>query len=435
MLEMLTNALRLPDLRKRILFVFAMFGVFVLGVHIPVPGIDHDALENLFAQGGGILGMVDLFSGGALRKYSVLAMGIMPYITASIMMQLLVVAIPSLEQMQKEGGEAGRKKISQYIRYLTVVLAFFQAFGMSMTLQKMGIFAGSGFTLFQVVISQVAGTCFLMWLGELMTDKGIGNGVSLIIFCGIVNRLPMYAKQTWLLMQAGTLSVFQVLFFVALFIGTIVFVVAITQAQRKIPIQRAQRVVGNKMMSGGMSFLPLRVNSAGVIPIIFALAIVMIPTTILQFVPEGNLLAPAVTFMVKILTPGTGGTTGGSAWGLVVYAGMVVAFTYFYTSVTLNIQDMADNLKKWGNSIPGIRPGRPTMEYLDRVMSRITLAGAVFLAVVAALQYLVPEWTKVTTFTGIVGGTSLLIVVGVALETMKQIEAHLLMRHYEGFIK
>lgn len=430
MLEMLRNAFRVPELRNRILFVFGMFGVFVIGIHIPVPGVNHQALAALFEKyGAGFLGLIDVFGGGALRRYSILAMGIAPYITASIMMQLLTVAVPSLEQLQKEGGEAGRKKISQYIRYLTVVLAVLQAIGMNQLFARQGIFVGGAFGFAQVVVAQTAGTCFLMWLGEQITDKGIGNGVSLIIFCGIVNRMPFYAVQTYRLVASGAVSFFNLVFFLTVFTGTIVFVVLITQAQRRIPIQHAQRVVGNKITRGGMSFLPLRVNAAGVIPIIFAIAIVTIPSTIQGMIPPQHFLAKPITIVGNLLTPWS------SPVGLVLYAAMVVLFTYFYTAVTMNIQDMADNLKRWGSFIPGIRPGKPTHDYLDRVMSRITLAGAMFLAVIAVLQYVVPQLTGITTFTGVVGGTSLLIMVGVALETMQQIEAHLLMRHYEGFIK
>jgi preprotein translocase subunit SecY len=430
MLEMLRNALRVPELRGRILFVFGMFGVFVVGTHIPVPGVNHDVLDALFArQGAGVLGLIDVFGGGALRRYSILAMGIMPYITASIMMQLLTVAVPSLEQLQKEGGEAGRKKISQYIRYLTIVLAVVQAMGMNITFARQGVFIGGPFGFVQVVIAQTAGTCFLMWLGELITEKGIGNGVSLIIFCGIVNRMPFYVLQTYRLVAAGSVGFFNLIFFLILFFGTIVFVVLITQGQRRIPIQHAQRVVGNKITRGGMSFLPLRVNTAGVIPIIFAIAIVTIPSTFLQMVSPQHPIYPYLKWITDKLTPWM------STFGLVLYAALVILFTYFYTSVTMNIQDMSDNLKKWGSFVPGIRPGKPTHDYLDRVVSRITLAGAVFLAIIAVLQYVVPPATGIKTFSGVVGGTSLLIMVGVALETMQQIEAHLLMRHYEGFIR
>ena len=430
MLEMLRNAFRVPELRNRILFVFAMFGVFTIGVHIPVPGVNHQLLAELFKKSeSGLLGLIDVFGGGALRRYSILAMGIAPYITSSIMMQLLTVAVPSLEQLQKEGGEAGRKKMSQYVRYLTVVLAIMQAMGTNMAFQRQGIFIGGAFGFVQVVIAQTAGTCFLMWIGEQITDKGIGNGVSLIIFCGIVNRMPDYAMRTYQLVASHAVPFVNFLLFAVVFVGSIVFIVMITQAQRRIPIQHAQRVVGNKIQKGGQSFLPLRVNAAGVIPIIFAIAIVTIPQTLLSMVPEGNVVHAPLKTLATLLTPWS------SKVGLLLYAGMVVVFTYFYTSVTMNIQDMSDNLKRWGNFIPGIRPGKPTHDYLDRVMSRVTLAGAVFLAIIAILQYVVPQWTRITTFSGIVGGTSMLIMVGVALETMQQIEAHLLMRHYEGFIK
>lgn len=422
MLESLLAALRLPDLRKRIFFVFGMFAVFVAGLHVPVPGIDREAMRRLFEQGG-LLGMLDVFSGGALKQYTIFAMGIAPYINASIIMQLLTVAVPQLEALAKE-GEHGRKRISQLTRYLTVALALLQATGMNIMLKNAGILQSSPFTFIQIVLTLTAGTAFLMWVGEQITDHGIGNGVSLIIFAGIVASLPQQIVMTAKLVSAGTVSPVAALLMIVLFVGTIVGIVAIQQAQRKIPIQHVKRVVGNKVYQGSSSFLPLRVNSAGVIPIIFAISIQMLPATLSQFVGRGTWFE---TFASKAMP-------GGSWWAAVVYTAMIIFFTYFYTAVTFNVPEVADNLKKYGSFIPGIRPGKPTLEYLDRVMSRITLAGAVFLSIIALMQYITPQLTGITSFQ-LAGGTSLLILVGVALETMQAVEAHLLMRHYEGFIK
>ena len=426
MLASLIAAFRLPDLRNRILFVFGMFAVFVVGLHIPVPGIDRAAMENLFA-GGGILGLMDIFSGGALKKFSIFAMGIAPYINASIIMQLLTIAVPHLEALAKE-GEHGRKKISQYTRYLTVILAAMQAIGMNKILGGMGILEASPFLFIQIVITLTAGTAFLMWVGEQITDKGIGNGVSMVIFAGIVASLPTQIKDTITYTAVGSIQPYQIAILIVMFLGTVVGIVTIQQAQRKIPIQHVKRVVGNKVYGGSSSFLPLRVNSAGVIPIIFALSLQLFPATIAQFFPATKGFGKWFQDVAIMFSPGAG------AWAALVYAMLIIFFTYFYTAVTFNVPEVAENLKKYGSFIPGIRPGKPTLEYLDRVMTRITLAGAIFLAIIALMQYLVPEITKITTFQ-LAGGTSLLIVVGVALETMQAIEAHLLMRHYEGFIK
>jgi preprotein translocase subunit SecY len=432
MLASLVAAFRAPDLRRRILYVFGMFGVFVLGLHIPVPGVDKAALARLFGSGGAF-GLLDMFSGGALRKYTIFAMGITPYINAQIIMQLLTVAIPQLEQMAKE-GESGRKRIAQYSRYLTVVLALVQAIGMNTWLIRTGVLQATPLQFMVIVLTLTAGTAFLMWLGEQITDKGIGNGVSLIIFCSILAWLPFQFAQLWAMFRAGAVGVINIGLLVVVWVLTVVAVVAITQAQRKVPIQHAKRVVGNKMYGGQSSFLPLRVNSAGVIPIIFAMSLIMIPRTIAMVLPKGTFAETVFGGIARILDPSTVGWEGYVA--AIIYSALILLFTYFYTAVTMNIPEMTENLKKWGSFIPGIRPGRPTQEYLDRVMTRITLAGAVFLAAIALMQYYGPEITGLQSgvFT-LYGGTSLLIVVGVALETMQTIEAHLMMRHYEGFIK
>ncbi len=423
MLASIAAAMKIPDLKKRITFVFAMFAVYVVGLHIPVPGVDASIIADKF--GGGLFDILDTFTGGAFKKYTIFAMGIMPYINASIIMQLLTIAIPQLEEMQKEGA-SGQKKIRLYTRWLTGVLAFFQAFGTTSMLRGAGAVQGGMESVLMIAICLVAGTSFLMWLGEQITDRGIGNGVSIIIFAGIVARLPVDIGRTYEVVKTNGQWV-AAFVLVAMFVATVAFIVAITQAQRKIPIQHVKRVVGNRMYGGQSSFLPMKVNSAGVIPIIFAISIQMFPLTIANVVTKGD-QAHWFTKFAQDFVPGA------SWWGSLIYGLMIMFFTYFYTAVSFNVKDVSDNLKKYGSFIPGIRPGKPTQDYLDRILTRITLAGALFLAVIALLQYYVPDLVGITTFT-LIGGTSLLIVVGVALDTMQAIESHLLMRHYEGFIK
>jgi preprotein translocase subunit SecY len=423
MLESLAQALKIPEVRQRLTFNLMTFAIFVLGVHIPVPGVDHAKLAQIF-QGGGFLGFVDVFSGGALRKMTIFAMGITPYINASIIMQMLTIAIPKLESLQKE-GDAGRKQIARYTRYLTIVLAFFQAIGFAVSFKT----AGTGtLGLAQMAIIMVAGTCFLLWLGEQVTEKGVGNGISLIIFAGIMTSLPYQSQLVVDQVRSGLVSGLQVIIFIALFVLTIYGIVWITQGTRRIPIQNAKRVVGMRQTQGQASFLPIKVNTAGVIPIIFAISLLLFPAQILNSVPGNSAFLMSLKGFFNSLSPGA------SWYGVIIYVLMIIVFTYFYTSVVMNVQEMSDNLKKFGNYIPGIRPGKPTYEYLERVISRITLAGAVFLAGVALVQYVGPAITHVTSFQ-LIGGTSLLIVVGVAIETMQAIEAQLLMRNYEGFIK
>ena len=415
-------ALRIPDLKKRITFVFTMFAVYVLGLHIPVPGVDTSGMAGAFGDGGNLFDLLNAFTGGAFKKFTIFALGIMPYINASIVMQLLTIAIPSLEQLAKE-GETGRKKIGQYTRWLTGVFAVVQAVGMVVWLQRseaLPQMAPIGF--FQVIVTLAAGTAFLMYMGEMISEKGIGNGVSLVIFAGIVASLPTYIVQTYaVISESGAWG--KLIMLIVIFLATVAGIVAVTQAQRKIPIMHVKRVVGRKMYGGQSSELPIKVNSAGVIPIIFAVSIQMVPATVAQVFPW-----PWMREIAQSMSPGA------SWWSMVIYAFLVIAFTYFYTAVVWNVNDIADNLKKWGSFIPGIRPGRPTVEYLDRVMTRLTLAGALFLAIIAVMQYIVPGAMNLSTFP-LVGGTSLLIVVGVALDTMQAIESQLLMRHYEGFIK
>jgi preprotein translocase subunit SecY len=425
MLESLAQAIRIPELKRRIQFVLAMFAVFVLGAHIPVPGVDHEAVARVFG-GGGLLGLVDVFSGGALRRMSLFALGITPYINASIIMQMLTLAIPSLEAMSKE-GEAGRKRIAKITRHLTIVIAFFSAAGITIGFRA----ASPGlawYNMLQMWIAMTAGTCFLLWMGEQMTDKGIGNGVSLVIFAGIMTSLPYQTSLIYTSLVKGFVNPFQVGLLIALFVGTILGVVYVTQGQRKIPIQHAKRVVGMRMQQGGSSFLPIKVNTAGVIPLIFAISVMMFPSQIFRAFPQNTGVIGWLKHVSDLLIPGA------SPWGSILYVVLIIVFTYFYTAVIMNVDDMSNNLRRYGNFIPGIRPGKPTHDYLDRVISRITLAGAVFLAAIAMVQYVAPALTHVSQFS-LVGGTSLLIVVGVAIETMSAIEAQLLMRNYEGFIK
>ena len=410
--------LKITELRQKIIFTLVMFLVFRLGTHIPVPGVNAAVIEQLFTSGN-LFGLLDMFSGGALSKFSIFAMSITPYINASIIMQLLTVVVPKFEQWSKE-GEEGRKKITQITRYGTVGLGFVQAIGMAFGL-KVAIINPSFGNILIIALTLTAGTTFLMWLGEQITEKGIGNGISLIIFAGIVSRLPDGIYTIYEYVIAGTINIFNVFLFLIIAVAMIVFVIMIQQGQRRIPVQYAKRVVGRKMYGGNSTHIPLKVNQAGVIPIIFASSVLMFPVTIAQFVDVA---------WVKTVA-------GWFAWGTplqtVLYALLIIFFTYFYTAVTMNISDMADNMKKHGGFIPGIRPGKPTADYLDRVMTRITLAGSVFLAIIAILPNFVGA---VTNLQGVYfGGTALLIVVGVALDTMKQIEALVLMRHYQGFMK
>ena len=416
----MANIFRVEELKNKVLFTLAMLVIFRIGIHIPVPGVDVSKIEMLF-QSGSLFGMLDLFSGGALSKFSLFAMSITPYINASIIMQLMTIAVPTLEQWQKEGAE-GRKKINQITRYGTVLLAFVQGFAMAMGLQAEGALLKPGIgSVLMIALTLTAGTVFLMWLGEQITDKGIGNGISLIIFCGIVARLPDGISVLVQYAQTGAAGWGSIAAFVAIAIFMLVFVIAIQQGMRKIPVQYAKRQVGRKMYGGQSSYLPLKVNQAGVIPVIFASSVLMFPPAVAQFVQIDWVQAVAKQL----------------AWGswlnTLLYVVLIIFFTYFYTAVTFNVQEMADNLKKYGGFIPGIRPGKPTAEYLDRVMSRITLGGAIFLALIAVTPNIIGAITGIQ---GIYfGGTALLIVVGVALDTMKQIEAMVLMRHYQGFMK
>ena len=421
MFETIRNLFKIPDLKKRLIFTVSMVIVVRLGSHLPLPGIDTEAMANLFAQGG-ILGFFDLFAGGALSRFSIFALGIMPYINASIIMSLLQSVIPILEQWSKE-GEEGRNKITKITRYFTVILAVVQAFGISFWLQNIGVLmiTDLGYR-FLLIITLTAGTCLLMWLGEQITDYGIGNGISIIIFVGIIARIPTQIIQTIRLVNIGEIGLVSLLELLAIFVLVIGGVVAIQKGERRIPVQYAKRVIGRRMYGGQGTYIPLRVNQAGVIPIIFASAILLFPATIAQFFQN-------ITFMKSLseaLSPG-------KPLYLTLYAILIIIFTFFYSAITFNPANLADNMKKYGGFIPGIRPGKNTANYIDHIMTRITLSGALFLAVIAILPNILIKVTGITTF--YFGGTSILIMVGVALETVQQIESHLLMRHYEGFIK
>ncbi|MBQ4421732.1 MAG: preprotein translocase subunit SecY [Schwartzia sp.] len=418
MLSALSNIYRIPELRQKITFTLIMFAIFRMGTHIPVPGVNPAVIEQLFSSGN-LFGLLDLFSGGALSKFSIFAMSITPYINASIIIQLLTVVIPTLEQWSKEGQE-GHKKTTQVTRYFTVVLAFLQAIGMSIGLKDAILNPGIP-SILVIAITLTAGTVFLMWVGEQMTAQGVGNGISLIIFAGIVAALPKNLEKIYRYLQAGTINAFNVVIFALIAVAMVVFVILIHQAHRRIPISYAKRVVGARAYGGHSSHIPLKVNQAGVIPIIFASSVLMFPVTVAQFVD----------------IPWVKTVAGYFAWGTplqtTLYALLILFFTYFYTAVTVKIPDMAENLKKYGGFIPGIRPGKPTEDYLDYVLTRITLAGAFFLAFIAILPNMVAGATNIE---GVYfGGTALLIVVGVALDTMKQIEAMVVMRHYQGFMK
>ena len=420
MLDSLSNIFKITELRNTILYTLMMFAIFRAGIHIPVPGVDASVIESLFTSGN-LFGLLDLFAGGALSKFSIFAMSITPYINASIIMQLLQSVVPQFEAWSKD-GEDGRKKIAKVTRYGTVVLGFVQAAGMAFALRANNALVNNDFlSVFVVAIILTAGTCLLMWIGEQITAYGIGNGISLIIFAGIVARLPDGLETIYQYIQNGTINMFQAFLFAVIALAMIAVVVAVTQGQRRIPIQYAKRVVGRKMYGGHSTFLPLKVNQAGVIPIIFASSVLMFPVTIAQFIDNEYVHKAADLF------------TWGTPLQTALYALLIFIFTYFYTAISINITDMADNMKKYGGFIPGIRAGKPTADYVDNVMTKITLAGAVFLAVVAIIPNFLGSITGVQ---GVYfGGTALLIVVGVALDTMQQIESLMVTRHYKGFVK
>jgi len=416
---------KLTELKQRLLFVLGALLVYRIGTHIPVPGIDPVALSLLFEQQrGSILDMFNMFSGGALERFSVLALGIMPYISASIIVQLLTKVHPKLEQLSKEGA-SGRRKISQYTRYGTLVLATFQAFGIATMLEsqqtggmQLVIDPGLQFRI-ATAITLVTGTMFLMWLGEQVTERGIGNGISLIIFAGIIARMPNAVSNTFRLMKTGEINIFLVLVLVVLMVTVVGFIIFVERGQRRIPVQYAKRIIGRKMYGGQSTHLPLKVNTSGVIPPIFASSIIMFPATIANFID-----VPWVQGIAQAMTPG-------SIIYNLIYVGFIIFFCFFYTAITFNPVDVAENMKKHGGYIPGIRPGKRTADYIDRVLTRVTFSGALYVSAVCVLPTILIARFNVPFY---FGGTALLIVVGVAIDTVSQMEGHMLARHYEGFM-
>jgi preprotein translocase subunit SecY len=413
----LANAWRVPELRRRVLFTAFILAVYRFGSWVPAPGVNSEAIEDYFrGQGGTVLSLLNLFSGGALSQFAIFALGIMPYVTASIILQLMTVVVPRLEQLQKE-GEAGYAKINQYTRYLTVALSGAQATGYAFLFERQGALDANLGRMALIIVTLTAGSTFLMWMGELITKRGVGNGISLLIFASILTGLPI-GISAWI--NGG---VMERLFFPLIAISIIVAIVFIQEGQRRIPIQYAKRMVGRRMTAGGSTYMPLRVNMAGVIPIIFAAAVMAFPPTVGQYFPQTqgfineHFQATSATF-------------------LLMEGFLIVIFTYFYTAVQFNPVDQADNLRKHGGYIPGIRPGPPTAQYLDRVLTRLTLPGALYLAIVAVLPSLFIRYGGFSQATaGALGGTSVLIAVGVALDTMRQMESQMMARSYEGFLK
>ena len=417
------NILKIPELRSRVLFTLAMLAVYRIGAHIPTPGINNDELAAfLLDQGGALLGFLDIFSGGSLSRLTIFALGIMPYISASIILQLLTVVIPHLSKLAKE-GERGRKTIIQYTRYGTIGIALIQGFGIALGLEGMN---GGQYVLepgwpfrFMTVITLTAGTAFLMWLGEQITERGVGNGISLIIFAGIVARLPSAVAQTFEMYRVGELSLLFLILLGVTMLGVITAIVFLESGRRRVPVQYAKRVVGRRVYGGQSTHIPLKINTAGVIPPIFASSIIAFPATITSFVQ-----VPWVQALGAHLAPG-------SVVYTLLYVGLIIFFCFFYTAVVLNPVDMSDNMKKYGGFIPGIRPGQRTADYIYRVLTRITFAGSIYLAIVCVIPELLIYQLNVPFY---FGGTSLLIVVGVGLDTAQQIESHMLMRNYEGFL-
>jgi len=429
MLEKFRNIFQVPELKRRILFTLAIFVVYRLGEHIPTPGVNARALAGAFeSQRGTLFGLYDLFVGGAFSRATIFALGIMPYISSSIIFQLLGAVVPHLEKLRKE-GEEGQKKITQYTRLGTVIISVIQSFAYSVFLVNMGASQGlsvvpepGAMFTFSTIVTQTTGTIFVMWLGEKITEFGIGNGISLIIFVNIIGGAPNAVFAAYDSFRGGTLTLLTIIAVLAIMVLVIAAVVIMTQAVRKIPVQYAKRIVGRRMYGGSSTHIPLRINSAGVIPIIFASSVMIFPATVAGFVPPDSWLANITSFFNPL-----------SLVYNVVYGIIIVLFTYFYTAVILNPNDLAENMRKYGGFVPGIRPGKRTAEYIDRVLSRITLPGAIFLALVATVPDALMSQMGLP-FLGF-GGTSVLIVVGVALDTLQQVESHLLMRHYEGFVK
>jgi preprotein translocase subunit SecY len=431
MIKSFQSIFKIPELKQRIVFTLLILVVYRIGGHIPVPGINSEALIAFFqeaAGGGGLFGLYDLFAGGAFKRATLFALGIMPYISASIIIQLLGAVVPYFQKLQKE-GEEGRKKITQYTRYGTVFIALMQAYGVSVFLESIqtstGVsvvpVGGLGFRAL-TMISLAAGTVLIMWLGEQITERGIGNGISLIIFVGIIATLPNAIMDEIQQFQSGNRLILTEVFLVGLMLVTIAAVVALTQGTRKIPVQYAKRVVGRKVYGGQSTHIPLRVNTAGVMPIIFAQSIMFVPQTVLTFFPDSELMSTVQRYF-----------DFQSVVYWILYGILIVFFTYFYTAIAFNPVDVADNMKKHGGFIPGVRPGKRTAEFIDNILTRITLPGSICLAVIAVFPYVITKFVDVSfNFASFYGGTSLLIIVGVALDTLQQLESHLLMRHYDG---
>jgi len=433
MMDSVRSIFKIPELKRRILFTALILIVYRIGGHVPVPGINAQALLEYFESAQrGLLGLYDLFAGGAFSRATVFALGIMPYISASIIIQLLGAIVPYFQKLQKE-GEQGRKKITQLTRYGTVFISAMQGYGVSVFLERITATAsgqvvvpnpGLGFRLL-TVLTLACGTVLIMWLGELITERGIGNGISLIIFIGIIARFPNSIFDEFQQVASGNRSLITELFLWAIFVGTIAGTVLLTQGVRKIPVQYAKRVIGRKIYGGQSTHIPLKVNTAGVMPIIFAQSILFVPQTVMQFFPGSDFMA-SVNRLFSY-----------ESWFYWLLSGlMIVFFTYFYTAIAFNPVDVADNMKKHGGFIPGVRPGKKTSEFIDNILTRITLPGSIFLAVIAIFPSIMTAFTNVSyNFASFYGGTSLLIVVGVALDTLQQVESHLLMRHYDGFLK
>ncbi len=447
-LEAVANVFRVPDLRKRVLFALALLAVYRLGGHIPTPGIDTNRLEEFFAQNAGTLfGFLDLFSGGTFRRLTIFALGIMPYITSSIILQLLTVVVPTLEKLQKE-GEIGRRKITQWTRYLTVALALIQSFGIAQALQsaQQGFVTnpGWGFVL-MTMLSLTTGTAFIMWLGEQITERGIGNGMSLIIFTGIVVNLPNAIYEMWVKMSTGDWNALQVIIIVAMMVCVVGFIVLVERGERRIPVQYAKRVIGRRMMGGQSTHLPLKVNAGGVIPVIFASSLLAFPQTLttVQYVKDSPFLSSML-----------GAIGGAEPLYYVLYTALIIFFCFFYVSIIFNPSEAADNMRKYGGFIPGIRPGKNTADYMNKILTKITVVGGLYLSILSLLPQIMISGIKLQRLPLVgnwidsnfprflldglgvnfyFGGTSLLIVVGVAMDTVNQIEAQLIMRHYEGF--
>ena len=431
MLGSFQNTFKIPELRRRILFTLFILIIYRVGGYVPIPGVNSTALAAYMGRiGGTLFGMYDMFVGGAFKKMTIFALGIMPYISASIIIQLLGSVIPFFQKLSKE-GEEGRKKITQYTRYGTVLLSALQSMGIAMWLLRMKtdtqvpvVVTGGSLFVFLVVVTITTGTIFIMWLGEQITERGIGNGISLIIFAGIMARFPFALRAEYSSYKIGEKGIMTEFFLLLITIGVVGAVVFITQGMRKIPVQYAKRVVGRKIYGGQSTHIPLRVNTAGVIPIIFAQAIMFVPSTFAQLIGSDWLQDRAVYF------------TPDSIIYWFVYGLLIIFFAYFYTAIVFNPVDLAENMKKYGGFIPGIRPGRRTSDYIDRILTRITLPGSIFLAIIAVFPWFIGQQLNVSdAFAQFFGGTGLLIVVGVALDTLQQIESHLLMRHYDGFMK